>query len=636
MADNDREVTVSLIANVSKFQKAIGKATKSFAGFSKGSATGASVAGAAVSGVAGAIVAAGAIVVGVVTKVAKTVRSLVTGIFQFLASVLKSAVSLVASAANGVASLIKSVFTKMVSFTKIVAVGVTGAAIAWGVMMQKVANTGDELAKLSKRTLTSVGWLSKMKYVLGLADISIMDFGNSIRGLNRAIEGTVRGGAEYVDMWKMVGVSMYDTRGEIKGTETLFMEVIDALRNVEPGLRGGLAQKLLGRGGMQMMTLMEMSVEDVAAAMARAKRMGVMWTPEQAAAAEEYNDAVLSLKTSFGGLVKTFSAPFLKPMAESFDRLANRVSEFQPQAEQLSSKIKELRTTAIDAINAVMDQVSESEWSDKGWKDNLKSVSKSAINIGKATIDILKIWALIAVDVIIAQIYNGVGEIVVKIAAKAQTYAEERIKAITARMKETWDPFETAALIASQITMGGVRAASQAVGGAGAHGAGWVQPDRSVELAGAETRLAETVAKTGAESFIKSVVAKIAAKAASRSEDPEALGNTASIRRMLAAGMAMIGTPVGMDIAKRQQGAERGATLREQLRSGVTGEDRMAIVAELRALRVEMKEQRIDIGAWERAIASTPLTINVTGGIITDDILMRKFQTFWTRLRKGG
>jgi len=559
MADNDREVKVSLVANVARFQSAFGKAAKSVTSF-----------------------------VGKVTSKLGTMPSLsgaVAGAILLPFTLLKKLLGGILSTIGDVFSALKAGLSGMLSLAKKVGFVVAGLTAAWGLMMQKVANTGDELAKLSKRTLTSVGWLSKMKYVLGLADLTMMDFGVTIKSLNLAVEGSVRGSKEYLEMWDKIGVDFRNVRGEIKDTESLFMDVLEGIRRLPEGEQIGLAAKIFGRSGPKMLTLPRREV--IEAQGAEAVRMGVVWTPEQAAAAEEYNDSILTLKTSFGGLVKTFSTPFLKPMAESFDRLADRVSEFQPETARLSERVKELRTTAINAINAVVKRIKDVDfaaiidaWSGGQWRARLSAMAGSAVVIGEGAIDLLASYAGEAFDVV----WGRIGKQVLGfLQAAAAALAKFAAKGMADVLKEEPTRMGTLGKIAGLIDPTG--------------------KDRP-----------------GIQEIMSLASGNLTPGGAAKFKMFEGIMGGVSALDAVTNALSDRGQMPGVDRAAEQDAA------RAKMMGGAGAIGRLAVP-------VQISSENI---AELARVALAPITINITGGIITDDILMRKFQTFWTRLRKGG
>src|SRR5690554_1308334 len=116
--------------------------------------------------------------------------------------------------------------------------GVTVAAIAMtvkklGEMAIASATALDRVDKMSQKIGISRQSFQEWDFILSQSGASVDGLQMSLKTLATATEQADRGSKEYVDTFEQLGVSIYDTNGELKNQEELFNEVFVALANTE-------------------------------------------------------------------------------------------------------------------------------------------------------------------------------------------------------------------------------------------------------------------------------------------------------------------------------------------------------------------------------------------------------------------
>ena len=239
------------------------------------------------------------------------------------------------------------------------AVGVAGgAAVA---VVNKVAASGDDLAKSSRRFGMSVESLQKFRYAANLAGVPIDQMQESMRKLSISSVNAASGVKKDLSAFTALGVKVKDSNGELKSSEQMLLELSDKFANA--GLTASqklfAANEIFGRSGSKMVELMSQGPETLKAQFAELEKYGIM-TKEQAEASEVYNDSITRLQKSLNGLAVTFGGALLPSMTKAVQTLTANVEKnkdrwlksLQPLIDMLPELIEKFVENVPKMINA--------------------------------------------------------------------------------------------------------------------------------------------------------------------------------------------------------------------------------------------------------------------------------------------
>lgn len=143
-------------------------------------------------------------------------------------------------------------------------VAAMGAAVAAVAALSKAVSavsklTLDEAAKVDEIVTESmVSGLStttiqQLKYAENLIDVSYSTISGSLTKLGSAMVKANEGNAESIELFNKLGVSIYDASGELRDSEEVFYDVIDALGGVGNELeRDSLTMSLMGKSAKDL------------------------------------------------------------------------------------------------------------------------------------------------------------------------------------------------------------------------------------------------------------------------------------------------------------------------------------------------------------------------------------------------
>lgn len=224
-----------------------------------------------------------------------------------------------------VAGLVKSLFS-----LKTVLAGALGA-LAGGVAFQSIrraAEEMDELVKTSRQLGISAQFLSELKYAADLSGVAFEGLSSSAAKAARNIEEALSSGrGRAADAFRELGVSLRGSTGEARPFETVLLDLSDAFNKLDDSYkRVAYAQDIFGKGGTQMLRLLELGRPAIAAMAEEARRLGVVFTDEQLENAEQFNDAISRIGKAWLGLRAGIIGQAGDEMAELMNRIASAVA----------------------------------------------------------------------------------------------------------------------------------------------------------------------------------------------------------------------------------------------------------------------------------------------------------------------
>lgn len=183
--------------------------------------------------------------------------------------------------------------------TAFVAVG--AAAISAGKalvdMTVEAAAYADEMLTQSTVTGMSVESLQAYSYAADLVDVSLDTLTGSMAKNVKSMASAADGSAKYADAYARLGVSVTDANGNLRDSEDVYWEVIDALGGVTNETeRDALAMQLFGKSAQDLNPLIAQGSAGIAALTEEAKRMGAVLSEESIEKLGAFDDSVQRLK----------------------------------------------------------------------------------------------------------------------------------------------------------------------------------------------------------------------------------------------------------------------------------------------------------------------------------------------------
>lgn len=231
---------------------------------------------------------------------------------------------------------------------------------------KEAAAFADEVLTLSAKTNISTDALQGYMYAAELVDVSVETITKSMQRNIRSMGSAADGTAQYANAYKQLGVAVQDSNGDLRDSQEVFWELIDALGQMTNETeRDEIAMTLLGKSAQDLNPLIEAGADRMRELADEAASVGFIMSGETLSALGSLDDqlqrldgAATAAKNALGAAL----APMFENLAEkatnaliAITDLINYLSAYSAQQkgdvkildtnnlEEASAKVEELR-----------------------------------------------------------------------------------------------------------------------------------------------------------------------------------------------------------------------------------------------------------------------------------------------------
>jgi len=209
---------------------------------------------------------------------------------------------------------------------------------------------------LTQSTVTgmSVESLQAYSYAADLVDVSLDTLTGSMAKNVKSMANAADGSAKYADAYAQLGVSVTDANGNLRDSEEVYWEVIDALGGISNETeRDALAMQLFGKSAQDLNPLIAQGSEGIAALTDEAKRMGAVLSEETIAKLGAFDDSVQRLKQGSEAakrVMGTVLLPQLQDLADDGTKLLGEFTSGLVEAGDDFDKISEVIGNTVGGL----------------------------------------------------------------------------------------------------------------------------------------------------------------------------------------------------------------------------------------------------------------------------------------------
>lgn len=237
---------------------------------------------------------------------------------------------------------------------------VTGTAAAGAALTgiaSSAASNADEIDKMSAKIGMSKQAYQEWSYVLGQNGMDVNGLQMGMKTLVAQMDGAASGTEKSVEMFEKLGVSIYDSNGQMKNQEEMFKEVTMALAAMENGTeKAALANGLLGRSGSEMMPMLNNGAEGITDLTERAHELGLIMGDDAVTAGVVLGDTLDDVKKS-AGMVGTKIGVALFPILQ---KVLDMVLQFMPQVQSIFDSLAPILIGLMDSLMPMLFSLAES------------------------------------------------------------------------------------------------------------------------------------------------------------------------------------------------------------------------------------------------------------------------------------
>lgn len=290
---------------------------------------------------------------------------------------------------------------------------VAGLTRAVGGFMELGSAINDTSAKIG----INAEKLQELQYAGKLAGVMPETLQGGLAKLNKGLGEAAAGkNKDLALMFKELGISLKDANGQVRSASDVLPQLADFFSDQEnPAKRARVAVAAFGKAGQDLIPMLKDGSEELSKAADEARRLGIILSSEQVAAADELGDTFDKLKMSVQGLGMNIGAklaPELTTLIEGLTKwiVANREIIGQRVDEvvrRIAESIEKIDWNAVsDGIGSFISWVNWAAEAVGGWSNLLLGlvvianvgVIASIMDIAGAILRLIPIaWAFIKV-----------------------------------------------------------------------------------------------------------------------------------------------------------------------------------------------------------------------------------------------
>ena len=311
--------------------------------------------------------------------------------------------------AESFGSKLKNGLGKAAKISAAAVAAVTTATVALGGAIIKgtgeIAAHGDEVDKMSQKLGLSAKAYQEWDYVLSQSGTDITSMTTGLKTLTNKLDDAKNGGKDAQAMFAQLGISLEDLG--TMSREDIFEATIRGFQNMEDSTeRAALANDLFGKSGQNLTPLFNATAESTEALRKAANELGFVMSDDAVKAAADYEDALDTLKRTFGGLKQRMMGDFMPSITKvmeglssifagddgGIEKLNEGISGFANNLSAIAPKLITLGANIVNTLlTAITDNLPELFGAGlealrilaQGILDNLPQLIKSAVEIIK-------------------------------------------------------------------------------------------------------------------------------------------------------------------------------------------------------------------------------------------------------------
>jgi len=237
--------------------------------------------------------------------------------------------------------------------------GAMACAAASIALVKNVAGLGDSAAKSASKMGTTAEVVQELQHAAELSGSTIVDVEKAFGRLNKNAQAAADGTAASVKAFERIGVATRDANGQLKDSETLFMESAQAISEMANGTQqAAAAQEIFGKSGTKLLPMLKAGSAGIAEMRQEARDLGIVMSNDAAATSERFNDTLDRLNKSFEGVKTTVGVALLPAFTALADTALSLTRQFFQNvdvASYMQQGLKYLTEGALSLIRTMIE-----------------------------------------------------------------------------------------------------------------------------------------------------------------------------------------------------------------------------------------------------------------------------------------
>jgi len=257
-------------------------------------------------------------------------------------------------------SVVKGVGAAMGVAFAAIGTAAIGAGKALVGMTVEAAAYADEMLTQSTVTGMSVESLQAYSYAADLVDVSMETLTGSMAKQVKSMSNARDGSSKFADAYAKLGISVADSNGQLRDSETVYWETIDALGKISNETeRDALAMQIFGKSAQELNPLIAQGSAGIAALTEEAKRMGAVLSEESIEKLGAFDDSVQRLKQGSEAAQRVMGTVLLPQLQTLADDGVSLLGDFTSGLVEAGDDFDKISEVIGNTVGGLVDMIME-------------------------------------------------------------------------------------------------------------------------------------------------------------------------------------------------------------------------------------------------------------------------------------
>lgn len=254
-------------------------------------------------------------------------------------------------------------------------------------MATEAAAYADEILTTATVTRMSTDDLQAYSYAAELVDVSLETLTKSMAKNVKSMDSARDGSESYTEAYEKLGVAVTDANGNLRNSEDVYWDVIDALGGVaDETERDAISMQIFGKSAQDLNPLIAQGSDGIAKLKDEAKEMGAVLDGDALTALGATDDSLQRLNQQTEIFKRTIGAniaPVVQDVADAATEALGKIVEaIDPPKSELEQFIEDIKTSndevqrTLDSAQSAMDGATADVAELETYKDTLLSLNE--------------------------------------------------------------------------------------------------------------------------------------------------------------------------------------------------------------------------------------------------------------------
>ena len=250
----------------------------------------------------------------------------------------------------------------------------------------KAASATDRVDKMSQKIGISRQAFQELDFVCSQSGTSVDGLQMGMKTLTSAMTGAANGTKSNVAMFDKVGVSVTNSKGELRSQEEVFWDTVKALQGMDNQTeKARLATQLFGRSGSELMPMLNGASGSIEEMRQQAHDLGLVMSDDAVDAGVQFTDAMDQLQRSFGAVVSKIGVAVMPILMNLINTIRDNMPTIQSILSSVFSVFSKVVTTAVSVVGKFINKAKEvGSYLAKTFAPTFKAIEKLFVAVKNA------------------------------------------------------------------------------------------------------------------------------------------------------------------------------------------------------------------------------------------------------------